>query len=140
MKIVSGTIKKEIQVISHLALERGKEGQQRLPVKVTVRVSSKEAKQASKRQQGDCSKKSDSDLEIYLNFKSILHILYYIQNDSSKCLCIYTSTLLLFKSCPTLSDPIDYTPKGSSVHGTFQARILEWVAISFSRGSSRLRE
>lgn len=64
MKIVSGTIKKEIQVISHIALERGKEDQQRLPVKVTVRVSSQEAKQASKKQQGDCSKKSDSDLEI----------------------------------------------------------------------------
>lgn len=64
MKIVSYTIKKEIQVLSHLALEREKEDQQRLPAKVTVRVSSKEAKQAGKRQQGDCSKKSDSDLEI----------------------------------------------------------------------------
>lgn len=64
MKIVSYTIKKEIQVISHLAFEREKEDQQRLPVKVTVRVSSKKAKQAGKRQQGDCSKKSDSDLEI----------------------------------------------------------------------------
>ena len=64
IKIVSCTIKKEIQVVSLLALERGKEDQQRLPVKVTLRVSSKEAKQAGKRQQGDCSKKSDSDLEI----------------------------------------------------------------------------
>ena len=35
--------------------------------------------------------------------------------------------------CPTLCDPMDYSPPGSSVHGTFQARILEWVAISFSR-------
>ena len=34
------------------------------------------------------------------------------------------------QSCPTLCDPIDYT-----VHGILQARILEWVAISFSRGS-----
>ena len=36
--------------------------------------------------------------------------------------------------------PLDCSPPGSSVHGVFQARILEWVAISFSRGSSRPRE
>ena len=35
-----------------------------------------------------------------------------------------------------LCDPMDYSPPGSSVHGTLQARILEWVAILFSRGSS----
>ena len=38
--------------------------------------------------------------------------------------------------CPTLCDPMDYSPPGSSIHGILQARILEWVAISFSRGSS----
>ena len=37
------------------------------------------------------------------------------------------------QSCPTLCDPIYCSPPGSSVHGIFQARILEWVAISFSR-------
>ena len=36
--------------------------------------------------------------------------------------------------CLTLCDPMDCSPSGSSVHGIFQARILEWVAISFSRG------
>ena len=36
--------------------------------------------------------------------------------------------------CPTLCDPMDCSLPGSSVHGIFQARILEWVAISFSRG------
>ena len=35
------------------------------------------------------------------------------------------------QSCPTLSDPMDCSPPGSSVHGIFQARTLEWVAISF---------
>ena len=40
------------------------------------------------------------------------------------------------QSCPTLCDPMDYRPAGSSVHGIFQARILEQVSISFSRGSS----
>ena len=36
------------------------------------------------------------------------------------------------QSCPTLSDPMHCSPPGSSVHGIFQARVLEWVAISFS--------
>ena len=42
--------------------------------------------------------------------------------------------------CPTLCDPMDCSPPGSSVHGILQARILEWVAISFSRGSSQPRD
>ena len=40
------------------------------------------------------------------------------------------------QSCPTLCNPVDGSPPGSSVHGILQARILEWVAISFTRGSS----
>ena len=36
------------------------------------------------------------------------------------------------QSCPTLSDPMDYSLPGSSTHGIFQARVLEWVAIAFS--------
>ena len=36
------------------------------------------------------------------------------------------------QSCPTLSDPMDYSPPGSSIHGIFQARVLEWGAIAFS--------
>ena len=41
--------------------------------------------------------------------------------------------------CPTLCDPMDCSPPGSSVHGILQARILEWVTIPFSRGSSQPR-
>ena len=44
------------------------------------------------------------------------------------------------QSCPTLCDPVDCSPPGSSFHGIFQARVLEWVAISFSRGSSQPRD
>ena len=44
------------------------------------------------------------------------------------------------KSCLTLCDPMDYSPPGSSVHGILQARTLERVAISSSRGSSRPRD
>ena len=40
-------------------------------------------------------------------------------------------------SCLILCDPMDYSLPGSSVHGIFQARILEWVAISYSRGSAQ---
>ena len=48
-------------------------------------------------------------------------------DDPSICCC------LVAQSCPTLCDPMDCSPSGSSVHGIFQPRILEWVAISFSR-------
>ena len=36
------------------------------------------------------------------------------------------------QSCPTLSDPMDCSPPGSSIHGIFQAKVLEWDAIAFS--------
>ena len=42
--------------------------------------------------------------------------------------------------CPTLCDPMDCNLSGSSVHGIFQAIVLEWIAISFSSGSSRPRD
>ena len=48
--------------------------------------------------------------------------------------------VLVAKSCPTLCNPMDCSPPGSSVHGILQARILEWVAVPFSRGSSRPRD
>ena len=44
--------------------------------------------------------------------------------------------VLATQSCPTLCDPMDCSPPGSSVHGILQARILKCVAIPFSRGSS----
>ena len=48
--------------------------------------------------------------------------------------------LVLVAQCPTLCDPMDYSPPGSSVHGILQARMLEWVAISFSRACSRPKD
>ena len=48
--------------------------------------------------------------------------------------------VLVTQLCPTPCDPMDCSPPGSSVHEIFQARILEWVAISFSRGSSQPRD
>ena len=52
----------------------------------------------------------------------------------------YESESEVAQSCPTLCDPMDCSLLGSSIHGIFQARILEWVAISFSNGSSRPRD
>ena len=51
-----------------------------------------------------------------------------------------TSWVLSQLSCPTLCDPRDCTPPGSSVYGVLQARILEWVAMPFSRRSSPPRD
>ena len=53
----------------------------------------------------------------------------------NKCyiMCMRAKSL---KSSPTLCNPMDGSSPGSSVHGILQARKLEWVAISFSRGSS----
>ena len=48
--------------------------------------------------------------------------------------------MLVAQSCPTPCDPVDCSPPGSSVHGILWARILEWVAILFSRGSSWSRD
>ena len=48
--------------------------------------------------------------------------------------------VLVAQSCPTLCDPMDCSPPGSSVHGILQAGTLGWVATSFSRGSSRPRD
>ena len=67
-------------------------------------------------------------------------ILFLLLRDASNHTFIMESTIKILtslnsevvQSCPTLCDPIDCSLPGSSVHGIFQARILEWVAISFS--------
>ena len=50
------------------------------------------------------------------------------------------SEVNITQSCLTLCDPMDYSLPGSSVHGILQARILEWVAVPFSRGSPQPRD
>ena len=68
----------------------------------------------------------------------------------SLCLCVFTwhsprcisspflvrtqSESEVAQSCPTLCDPTDCSPPGSSIHGVLQARVLEWGAIAFSQG------
>ena len=54
--------------------------------------------------------------------------------------CVCVCVLVDAQSCLTLCDPMDYSPPRSSVHGIPQARILEWVAMPFSKGSSQPRD
>ena len=49
---------------------------------------------------------------------------------------IYVSEMKVTQLCLTLYDPMESSLPGSSVHGSLQARILEWVAMPFSKGSS----
>ena len=59
---------------------------------------------------------------------------------SELSLSLSSEKVLVTQSCPSLCYPMHCSPPGSSVHGISQARILEWVAISFSRGSSKPRD
>ena len=68
---------------------------------------------------------------MYYN-NSILHTIYY--------LLFLKWTSEVAQSCVTLCDPVDCSLPSSPIHGILQARILEWVAISFSRGSSLPRD
>ena len=78
-----------------------------------------------------------------------IHIQYPVQlkmlNLAQKHAYIYIYMyvylcVLITQSCPTLYDPMNCSLPGSSVHGILQARIQEWVVISFPRGSSRPRD
>ena len=65
---------------------------------------------------------------------AVFSVKIYIQQGLVICCC------LVAKSCLTLCNPLDHSPPGSSVQGILQARILEWEAISYSRGSSLPRD
>ena len=74
--------------------------------------------------------------------------LHSIMWETDKCVllshCYIGSPMpccaMSFQSCPTLCDPMDYSPPVSCVHGILQARILQWVALPSSRGSSWPRD
>ena len=92
------------------------------------------ARLISDRQKGQVGK----FLPVCMRNRSLAHLLIHPCCGSyydSGC-CVYVSCYL----CLTHCDPMDYSPLGSSVHGISQTGILEWVAISFSRGSSWPRD
>ena len=72
----------------------------------------------------------DLNTELYLTFH--LHSTYNAT--------VFVCGCSVIQSCLTLCDPMDCSSPGSSVHGIFQAHILEWVALSFSRVSSQPRD
>ena len=74
-----------------------------------------------------CSDKSYETFKYYWSWVGSVHIM-----------CVQVHSVA--QSCLTLWDPTECSPPGSSVQGIFPARILEWVAISSSRGSSQLRD
>jgi len=63
-------------------------------------------------------------LSLFLNLLSLYHLLVVVAAAAAA-----TKSL---QSCPTLGNPIDSSPPGSPIPGILQARLLEWVAISFS--------
>ena len=66
--------------------------------------------------------------------------LYKFSSISFICLCLSLYLYIIAQSCLTLCNPMDCSLTSSSVHGIFQARILEWVAIYFSKRSSQTRD
>ena len=73
----------------------------------------------------------------------MIRYLYTLEKFITKSLVnthLFESESEVAQSCLILCDPMDCSLSGSPVHGIFQARVLEWIAISFSRGSSPPRE
>ena len=76
----------------------------------------------------------------YLQHPKILLLFTVCHNwNLSVSYNIWKEKVLVAQFCPTLCNPTDFSSPGSSVHGIVQARLLEWVAITFSRGSSQPR-
>ena len=68
------------------------------------------------------------------------HRFLHDRNKKTYCWqkCVDCMSVLVTQSCPALCDPMDWGPPGSSIHGIFQARVLEWGAIAFSGNFTRL--
>ena len=75
-------------------------------------------------------------LQLCLCFLCFLHLAgeFFTTSTTGKTLryMVAAAAAKSLQSCPTLCGPIDGSPPGSSVHGIFQARVLEWGAIAFS--------
>ena len=88
----------------------------------TVQMSSLALQMSSQCRELSCLLASKEDKQIQQISEKILNIIF-TESDSE-----------VIQSCPTLWDPMDCSLPGSSIHGIFQARVLEWGAIAFSRG------
>ena len=81
----------------------------------------------------------EKNLEITYIYIYLNHFAVHLKLTQS-CKSTAVVVVLVAQSCPTLCDPMDYSPPDFSVQGILQARILEWGAIPFSRGYSRPRD
>ena len=81
-----------------------------------------------------------TDQEIHTTVCEMNKVLLYSKGNYIQYLVITYVCAKMLQSCLTLCDPMDYSLPGSSVHGILQAKILEWVAMPSSRGSSRPRD
>ena len=86
----------------------------------------------------NCMFMKDSIITVELDNLGFIKNIAFLKNENQKE--IYLSLSEVAQSCPTLCDPVDCILPGSFPDGILQARILEWVAISFSRGSSQPRD
>ena len=82
---------------------------------------------------GSLAQENNQKYRKIFTHRDVITVLLFIYNNNE-------SESKVAQSCPTLCNPVDYSLPGSSIHGILQAGILEWVAISFSRGSSRPRD
>ena len=89
------------------------------------------------RKESDSTEHARTHLFLYI-FMYICRYPWYITIISVyMCVCV---CVLVIQLCPVLCDRTDYSPPGSSVLGIFQARILGWITIPFSKGSSQPRD
>ena len=79
-------------------------------------------------------------LSLILFFFFVQLLAYFVIKLHVRIKKLYCCSCLVSKSFPTLCNPVDCSPPGSSVYGISQARILEWIAISFSRASAWLTQ
>ena len=93
------------------------------------------------------SKNNDDFLNHKVSYKADLTVNLYCVNYmymyvicSGMCICSLKVKVLFAQLCPTFFDPMDCSPPGSSVHGILQAKIREWVANLFSKGSFQPRD
>ena len=89
-----------------------------------------------------CSFSTGSSRRSFLfNWSALIYNIVLVSDVEQSDSVVHTDMkVLVAQECLTLSDPMDYSPPGSSVLGILQARILEWVAMAFPRGSSRPRD
>jgi len=69
-----------------------------------------------------------------------IELIHFVVQQNLTPQCEATTQCTCAQSCPTLCNPMDCSPRDSSLRGISQARILEWVATSYCRGSSQHRE